>query len=615
MKFFDSTGHPVGNGSKTVQVKVTGQVLDAETGQPLPAFHVTTGIQDRERPGFDWSENSRQLFTQGAFAITVAGEKLAPAVLIEADGYLPQCSGPIGGQESHLTFHLKKGSGPAGVVLTPNGRPAAGRTVYFSRLKDLVYLEGPMLTPRIKSSRIRSTVTDQAGRFSFAPDLDAFAVVVADDGGFAETRIEDLKSPAEVRLQPWAGVEGVLKIGTQPGVHETVRLADAFAPYADYPRPMPPYSISVETTTDGAGRFVFPRVPPVDVKVFHAPKMGRTEGDVLPITQITNLTLKAGETRSVTLGGQGRPVVGRIVLKNYHKPIAWQNQLFWMDTLAPDPPDCPNFQAVQQEYHAALRAAKTQQDKEAARNRYLEEHDRVARQLRAYYSSPAGRRHWFSKRRFVLRFAGDGSFRVDDVPGGKYQLTIDLHEPGVNKGRFHPPLINLHRQEINVPDSPGGQNNTPLDLGVINMVAQLNQGDMAPDFAVQTVDGRNIKLSDYRGQYVLLDFWAASNAPSVAEMPNLKETYAAFKSDPHFTMIGLSLDTNIVSARDFSIQNHTDWTQGFLGRWSESDVPDRFGVESLPFVILIDPGGRVFAPGLRGGGIKSAVDAALSGYE
>jgi thiol-disulfide isomerase/thioredoxin len=612
MKLFDNAGHPIGAEPETTPVRAAGFVVDAETSQPLPAFYVTSGTVDRERPGFDWAETNRQLFTKGAFKVVLNKERLAPAVLIEADGYLPQCSGPIRGLETNMNFRLKKGNGPGGVVLTPDGRPAAGRTVYFSRLKDLVFLEGPSLTPKKASARVRSTVTDGAGRFSFAPDLDGFGVMVADDTGFAETRVGDLKSSSEIRLQPWARVEGTLRIGTRPAPNETVRLATAFAPCAYYPRPVPPYSISVETTTDNEGRFFFPRVPPVDVKIFHAPKLGQAKADLIPMTQITNLTPKAGETNVVTLGGEGRPIVGRVVLKNYQKPINWQGEVYWIDSLAPEPADCPNFDAITREYRSTMKAVRTEQDKDAAQDRYLAEHDRVARQLCAYYSSPAGRRYWFGKRRYVLRFAQDGSFRIDDVPGGKYELTIDLRDEDNRKSQLIAPVIALHRQEVDVPDAHGGRSDTPLDLGDIRMAARLIPGEMAPDFAVKTVDNKTVKLSDYRGKNVLLDFWATSNAPSVAETSNLKETYAVFKNDPRFAMIGLSLDPDMASVRDFSVKNQMNWTQGWLGLRSESDVPDRFGVENIPLVLLIDPAGRVLASGLRGGTIKSTVDAALS---
>jgi peroxiredoxin len=484
--------------------------------------------------------------------------------------------------------------------------------VYYSRLKDLIYLEGTNLAPKKVSSRVRSTVTDASGRFTFAPDIDGFAVVVVDDAGFADVRVEDLKSSPEIRLQPWARVEGTLKIGTQPAANEIVRLSDAFAPYANFPRPLPPFMITAETTTDAVGRFVFPRVPPVDVKIYHAPKVGRKETGLAALTQITNITLTAGETRALTLGGEGSAVVGRVELKNYSKPIHWQDEVFWMDSLSPEPPDCPNFDAISKEYHAAIAAARTQDEKEAAQSRYLAEHDRVSRELCAYYSSPAGRQYWFSKRRYVLRFSQDGSFRIDDVPGGKYELTIDLRQLISKMGQIKSPLIALYRHEIDVPGVPGGRSDTPLDLGVINMIAKLNRGDIAPDFAAKTVDDKMVKLADYKGKYVLLDFWASSNAAVVAEMPDLKDTYATFKNDPRFVMIGLSLDADIASARAFSMTNQLAWTQGWLGKQSDTDVPVRYGIENIPSAVLIDPDGRVLAADLHGGAIKSTVDAVLS---
>ncbi|HEV7925526.1 MAG TPA: redoxin domain-containing protein [Verrucomicrobiae bacterium] len=615
VQMYDESGRPIGNGGKTAQVKVMVRVVDADTHQPLPQFYVTTGTQDQQLIGFDWSENKRTTATHGVFALTLTKARMPPAVLIEADGYLPQCSGPIRVQETNMTFLLKKGSGPTGVVLTPDGRPAAGRTVYLSRWKDLLYLTGPTMRPKQGSSGIRSTNTDAAGRFSFAPNLEAYAVVVADDAGFAQVRIEDLKASPEVRLQPWARVEGTLRIGAALGTNETMRLADAFAPEAYFPRPYPPCAISVETTTDGAGRFVFPRVPPVDVKVFHAPKLGRGDAHLVPITQITNLTLTAGETRETTLGGQGCPIVGRVVLKNYDKPIDWQDQAFWLESVSPAPPDCPNFDSVSNQFHLDLRTARNAEEKEAARDRYWTAQGDVARQIGAYYSSAAGRRYWFSKRSYVLRFSQDGSFHIDDVPGGNYELTLDVRELEEKRGQRKSPLLALHRQEIEVPDSPGGRSDTPLDLGVISLLAPLHPGDEAPDFAVKTADGQTVKLSDYKGKYVLLDFWATSSAPSVAEMPELNATYAAFGSDPRFAMVSLSLDTDLAAVRNFSTEHQIGWTQGFLGGQSESKVADQYGIESIPFVLLLDPAGRVLITDMHEGAIKSGVHVALTAHE
>lgn len=612
MQLRDSSGNPGGGARETVPVKVSGNVLDADTHQPLPAFFVTAGTQDRDRVNFDWEPN-RTLFTQGAFKMNLTKERLPPGLLIEADGYLPLASGPIRELETNMTILLKKGTGPTGLVLTPDGLPAAGRTVYFSRLKDLIFLEGTNLSPRKASPRVRSMLTDAAGKFSFAPDLDAFGILVVDDSGFAEVRVEDLKSSPEVRLRPWSRIEGTLKIGAQLGSNETVRMASAFAPYVYYPRVVPPFALSVETKTDASGRFVFPRVPPTDVKIFYSPKVGRAETGLTPITQITNFAVNAGETRQADLGGQGRPVVGSMVVKNYNKPINWPDQVFWIESISPEPADCPNFDIISREYRSAAAAARSRQELDAAQSRYLAEHDRIARQLSAYYSSAAGRKYWFSKSRYVLKFSQDGSFRIDDVPAGQYEMSIDVRELADKMGQMKSPLIALYHHEVNVPDIPGGRSDSPLDLGVMSVFARLNPGDMAPDFTVKTMDDKTVKLSDFRGKYVLLDFWAISNALSSVEMQELKETYAAFKNEPRLAMIGLSMEPDIAPARAFSVKNQFDWIQGWIDPKAEDDLVERFNVEKFPFVTLVDPSGRILVSTMPAGSIKSTVDSVLSG--
>ncbi|WP_400263334.1 peroxiredoxin family protein [Sphingobacterium sp. SG20118] len=66
-------------------------------------------------------------------------------------------------------------------------------------------------------------------------------------------------------------------------------------------------------------------------------------------------------------------------------------------------------------------------------------------------------------------------------------------------------------------------------------------GQLVPDFAQEDADGQIIKLSDFRGQYVLLDFWASWCRPCRAENPNLVKSYAEFK-DKKFEILGISLD-------------------------------------------------------------------------
>ena len=77
-------------------------------------------------------------------------------------------------------------------------------------------------------------------------------------------------------------------------------------------------------------------------------------------------------------------------------------------------------------------------------------------------------------------------------------------------------------------------------------------------------------------------------------------------------MIGLSLDPNIKTVRDYARKNELGWIMGFLGEWSKSDLPGNYGVEGIPSLFLIGPDGKILAKGLRGENIKATVERTLA---
>ena len=149
----------------------------------------------------------------------------------------------------------------------------------------------------------------------------------------------------------------------------------------------------------------------------------------------------------------------------------------------------------------------------------------------------------------------------------------------------------------------GPAGDPPVDVAI---------GSLAPKMVTKTLDGAPLNLADYRGKYVLLDFWATWCAPCVAEIPHLKEVHDTFGKDNRFAMISLTLDDDVKAPKAFLKKRDLPWTQAFVGDEAGSVVLKDYGVEAVPAIFLIGPGGKVIARDMRGEGIKEAVAKALA---
>lgn len=130
-------------------------------------------------------------------------------------------------------------------------------------------------------------------------------------------------------------------------------------------------------------------------------------------------------------------------------------------------------------------------------------------------------------------------------------------------------------------------------------LAKTEIGIQLPDFSQNNADGKEVNIADFRGQYVLIDFWASWCGPCRKENPNVVAAYEKYK-DKNFTILGVSLDNNrekwlAAIEKDGLAWSHVSDLQG----WSNA-VADGFGVKSIPFSILIDPKGKIIGKNLRG---------------
>src|SRR5262249_18346084 len=154
-------------------------------------------------------------------------------------------------------------------------------------------------------------------------------------------------------------------------------------------------------------------------------------------------------------------------------------------------------------------------------------------------------------------------------------------------------IAGFHR-EFTVSGDPG---EGPIDLGSVQPVAVggkvLQVGEIAPDFSVKTLDGKDLKLADFKGRFILLDFCATWCAPGVAEVSNLRKAHEAFGKDPRFAIVSLSLDEKPDDAAFFVAAEQIPWLQGFVG--ADSPVVAAYGATAIPATFLIGPDGKVLA--------------------
>lgn len=119
----------------------------------------------------------------------------------------------------------------------------------------------------------------------------------------------------------------------------------------------------------------------------------------------------------------------------------------------------------------------------------------------------------------------------------------------------------------------------------------IKEGDLAPDFTLQTLSGEEVKLSDYRGKPVFLNFWATWCPPCKAEMPHMQEFYEENQSQAEVLAVNLtSNESSINTVEKFAEQYNITFP---ILLDINGEQAEKFATITIPTTYIIDKNGII----------------------
>lgn len=425
---------------------IRGKVIDAATGKPIKQFTLVPGLAGSDKPDayVVWDRSAQ---AQAQLGITAEGQyqwrvrDWRPARLrVEAFGYQAAESRTFVTEEGYATadFRLKPVTPVMGTVVDAQGKPVVGAEVFVQEL-------GGQQLPYISrlggdSGATMRSVSD--GHFWVASQRNYYLFIQADQGTAILTQAQFEKSP-RVTLKPWGGpLSGQVVAGGTKGADQTISALWE----------VPSFGLTVERTaqTDAEGKFTIRSVPAGFVAVGRKIRFEKAYTAVEPFDHAVVVDVQPGQQSKVTVGGGGRPVVGRAVLPagcrvNIKDTFAW----------------CEIRPAIERPELFPKQFAG-----EDPLGKYL-----------AWLGTAAGKAYAkvdaTAKVSYAAEIGPDGSFRVEDVPPGKYDLRIQAYGLNLRPSWGMGKKLGLVQTSIEIPAAPAEKPNQAVDLGVLQASVAL----------------------------------------------------------------------------------------------------------------------------------------------
>jgi hypothetical protein len=457
-----------------------------------------------------------------------------------------------------------------GFVVAADGMPVAGAEV-------LLATEGNYIDVYNASRRPGPAVwSDKDGRFSFLVAQAWSDLVVRCNQGFVHVRSGEMPADARIVLRAWGRVEGVLKVAGKVQADQSIMLSGQIAPRvmatADPNKPIrylngnSRLQLSQSIQTDENGRFVFARVVPGQVILSR-------QGPAVPQSvqfsrafTVANVDVSPSQTIQVEIGGTGRPIVGRLVLDESDEQLPLSGSI----ALKTDT-------EVRAGLHIPSNWASLG---DAERAKIID-----AWALHSAYTTLTA----------PIVVSPDGAFRAEDIPTGQHAIRIASESLDPVERRIE--ILAEGSLVFVMPSIPGGRSDEPFDVGAVNVHIRprVKIGALAPQFEAVKADKSTVKLSDYRGKYVLLSFafdYQMTQQPDSGQLVRVSSALQdRFGSDDRLAMLAIVLPQR-EGAGEYSVPSIAGWTVATIQDWRKR-LDSSY--TSSPATYLIDPEGKVLA--------------------
>ena len=415
-------------------------VVDDITSNPVTEFEVMEGIKWGDDQPIYWSKQDTKVHknSEGYYEYGFTEPREGHALRVIADGYSPGDTPIIKDGEQTETFEirLKKGEDFQGIVTTTEGKVLSGAEVGWFQGNQSVRINGIRLD---RHDKITYTNTDMTGRFILPLQADPGLLVVLHEEGWKKLMIDKPGNLGQIPVEPWAIIRGKAWIGTEPATNQQIMFQVQEHYYVRY---NPNVYWATSTLAGNEGEFVLSHVPAGDVHV----GIYVMKGNRGFMTSRVSVTTRQGETYEIQIGGTGRAVIGRMVLPEEFRGKETGLIIYGsLGTLRPRP-EPPSEIAGDAE--------------------------RVKEWNKAFSESPEGQA-WLEEAKRAIHLSiyiePDGSFRVDDVPPGTYELKIYANEK--MEGRMGAPGKQIAQGTGEITVLPGAMpTDGSIDVGDIILI-------------------------------------------------------------------------------------------------------------------------------------------------